>query len=160
MTTASRTAFVAVSEPSVPTTIELGIPSASLDPGRTIVTGWPGIIAAGLALPVVHIRDIRDGALARFRRFIDTVKLAEVVAISACVDCHATASRACIGSRKMSAKAAATGIRHAQAVIASACVGGGLAKAEKKIVPRAATPIALESCCTASSTPEAEPTSS
>src|ERR1700722_5545539 len=68
--------------------------------------------------------------------------------------------RACIGSRKMSANAAATGMRHAQAVIASAWVGGGLAKAEKKIVPRAATPIALESCCTASSTPEAEPTSS
>src|ERR1700722_17678736 len=68
--------------------------------------------------------------------------------------------RGCIGSGKMSANAAATGMRHAQAVIASAWVGGGLAKAEKKIVPRAATPIALESCCTASSTPAAEPSSS
>ena len=45
-------------------------------------------------------------------------------------------------------------------MIASACVGRWPAKAEKKIVPRAATPIALESCCTASSTPEAEPISS
>ncbi|GAC1434320.1 MAG: hypothetical protein NVSMB51_01180 [Solirubrobacteraceae bacterium] len=32
-----------------------------------------------LDLPVVHIWDIRDGKLARFRQFIDTVKFAEVV---------------------------------------------------------------------------------
>ncbi|HTA34927.1 MAG TPA: hypothetical protein VK721_16005 [Solirubrobacteraceae bacterium] len=38
----------------------------------------------------------------------------------------------------MSANAAATGARHAQAVIASACVGELLTKAEKKTVPRAA----------------------
>jgi EmrB/QacA subfamily drug resistance transporter len=46
----------------------------------------------------------------------------------------------------------ASGTRHAQVVIASACVGRWPAKAEKKIVPRTATPTALESCCTASST--------
>lgn len=32
-----------------------------------------------LDLPVVHIWDLRDGKLARFRQFIDTVKFAEVV---------------------------------------------------------------------------------
>lgn len=36
-----------------------------------------------LDLPVVHIWDIRDGKLARFRQFIDTVKFAEVVPASA-----------------------------------------------------------------------------
>jgi ketosteroid isomerase-like protein len=37
--------------------------------------------ATGMALdvPVVHLWDIRDGKLARFRQFIDTVKYAEVV---------------------------------------------------------------------------------
>jgi uncharacterized protein len=37
--------------------------------------------ATGKALdePVVHVWDIRDGKLARFRQFIDTVKFAEVV---------------------------------------------------------------------------------
>ena len=69
-------------------------------------------------------------------------------------------SRACIGSRKINPNATAIGTRHAHAVTASACVGRWSAKAEKKIVPRAATPIALDSSCTASSTPEAEPTSS
>ena len=32
-----------------------------------------------LDVPVVHVWDIRDGKLARFRQFIDTVKFAEVV---------------------------------------------------------------------------------
>jgi len=32
-----------------------------------------------LDVPVVHIWEIRDGKLARFRQFIDTVKFAEVV---------------------------------------------------------------------------------
>ena len=32
-----------------------------------------------LDLPAVHVWDIRDGKLARFRQFIDTVKYAEVV---------------------------------------------------------------------------------
>ena len=67
-------------------------------------------------------------------------------------------SRARIGRRKMSTNAAAIGARHAQAVIASAWVGRWSANAEKKIVPRAATPTALASCCIASSTPVAEPT--
>ncbi|MCW3026546.1 MAG: hypothetical protein JWM29_1978, partial [Solirubrobacterales bacterium] len=37
--------------------------------------------ATGTALdvPAVHVWDIRDGKLARFRQFIDTVKFAEVV---------------------------------------------------------------------------------
>jgi uncharacterized protein len=37
--------------------------------------------ATGKALdePAVHVWDIRDGKLARFRQFIDTVKFAEVV---------------------------------------------------------------------------------
>ena len=30
-------------------------------------------------MPVVHVWDIQDGKLARFRQFIDTVKYAEVV---------------------------------------------------------------------------------
>ncbi len=35
-----------------------------------------------LDLPVVHVWDIRDGKLSRFRQFIDTVKFAEVVPVS------------------------------------------------------------------------------
>jgi ketosteroid isomerase-like protein len=38
-----------------------------------------------LDLPAVHIWDIRDGKLARFRQFIDTVKFAEVVPVPAAV---------------------------------------------------------------------------
>jgi uncharacterized protein len=40
--------------------------------------------ATGKALdePAVHVWDIRDGKLARFRQFIDTVKFAEVVPAS------------------------------------------------------------------------------
>ena len=47
--------------------------------GTGKVTGKP------LDLPVVHLWDIRDGKLARFRQFIDTVKFAEVVPVSAAV---------------------------------------------------------------------------
>ena len=35
-----------------------------------------------LDVPAVHVWDIRDGKLARFRQFIDTVKFAEVVPAS------------------------------------------------------------------------------
>jgi uncharacterized protein len=38
-----------------------------------------------LDLAVVHIWDIRDGKLARFRQFADTVKFAEVVPVPAAV---------------------------------------------------------------------------
>jgi ketosteroid isomerase-like protein len=38
-----------------------------------------------LDLPAVHIWDIRDGKIARFRQFIDTVKFAEVVPVPAAV---------------------------------------------------------------------------
>jgi ketosteroid isomerase-like protein len=38
-----------------------------------------------LDLPVVHIWDIRDGKLARFRQFVDTVKFAEVLPAPAAV---------------------------------------------------------------------------
>ena len=41
---------------------------------------------------------------------------------------------------------AASGTRHAHAVIARACVGECPSNAEKKIVPSTATPSALESC--------------
>jgi hypothetical protein len=64
------------------------------------------------------------------------------------------ASRACMGSRNTSRNAAASGARHAHAVICSASGGRWWPKAEKKMVPRTATPSALESCCTASKTPE------
>ena len=38
-----------------------------------------------LDLPVVHVWEIRDGKIARFRQFIDTVKFAEVVPVQAAV---------------------------------------------------------------------------
>ena len=59
-------------------------------------------------------------------------------------------SRACIGNLKRSRKVAASGTRHAHAVIARAWVGKRPSNAEKKIVPSTATPSALESCWTAS----------
>jgi ketosteroid isomerase-like protein len=42
-------------------------------------TGTGKATGKALDVPVVHIWDIRDGKLARFRQFIDTVKFAEVV---------------------------------------------------------------------------------
>lgn len=42
-------------------------------------TGTGKATGRALDVPVVHVWDIRDGKLARFRQFIDTVKYAEVV---------------------------------------------------------------------------------
>ncbi len=42
-------------------------------------TGTGKATGKPLDLPAVHVWDIRDGKLARFRQFIDTVKYAEVV---------------------------------------------------------------------------------
>lgn len=52
--------------------------------GATVVavvryTGTGKATGKALDVPVVHVWDIRDGKLARFRQFIDTVKFAEVV---------------------------------------------------------------------------------
>ena len=48
-------------------------------------TGTGKATGKPLDLPVVHVWDIRDGKLARFRQFIDTVKFAEVVPVPAAV---------------------------------------------------------------------------
>ena len=56
--------------------------------------------------------------------------------------------------------AATSGTRQTHTVTRSASVGRWCANVEKKMVPRMATPSAVESCCTASMTPDAEPTSS
>ena len=45
-------------------------------------TGTGKATGKALDVPVVHVWDIRDGKLARFRQFIDTVKYAEVVPAS------------------------------------------------------------------------------
>jgi ketosteroid isomerase-like protein len=45
-------------------------------------TGTGNATGKVLDLPAVHVWDIRDGKLARFRQFIDTVKYAEVVPAS------------------------------------------------------------------------------
>jgi len=42
-------------------------------------TGTGKVTGKSLDVPVVHVWDIRDGELTRFRQFIDTVKFAEVV---------------------------------------------------------------------------------
>jgi uncharacterized protein len=42
-------------------------------------TGTGKATGKALDVPVVHVWDIRDGKLARFRQFIDTVEFAEVV---------------------------------------------------------------------------------
>jgi hypothetical protein len=42
-------------------------------------TGTGKATGKALDVPAVHVWDIRDGKLARFRQFIDTVKYAEVV---------------------------------------------------------------------------------
>ena len=42
-------------------------------------TGTGKATGKALDVPVVHVWDIRDGKMARFRQFIDTVKFAEVV---------------------------------------------------------------------------------
>jgi ketosteroid isomerase-like protein len=48
-------------------------------------TGTGKATGKALDLPAVHVWDIRDGKVARFRQFIDTVKFAEVVAVPAAV---------------------------------------------------------------------------
>lgn len=60
------------------------VPEELIASGATVaaVVRYPGTgHATGktLDVPVVHVWDIRDGKLARFRQFIDTVKFAEVV---------------------------------------------------------------------------------
>ena len=42
-------------------------------------TGTGKATGKALDVPAVHVWEIRDGKLARFRQFIDTVKYAEVV---------------------------------------------------------------------------------
>jgi uncharacterized protein len=44
-------------------------------------TGTGKATGKALDLPAVHVWDIRDGKLARFRQFIDTVKFVEVAAV-------------------------------------------------------------------------------
>ena len=48
-------------------------------------TGTGKSTGKALDLPAIHVWDIRDGKLARFRQFIDTVKFAEVVPVPAAV---------------------------------------------------------------------------
>jgi ketosteroid isomerase-like protein len=45
-------------------------------------TGTGKATGKALDVPVVHVWDVRDGKVARFRQFIDTVKYAEVVPAS------------------------------------------------------------------------------
>ena len=45
-------------------------------------TGTGKATGKALDVPVVHVWDIRDGKVARFRQFIDTLKYAEVVPAS------------------------------------------------------------------------------
>ena len=42
-------------------------------------TGTGKVTGKALDVPVVHVWDVRDGKVTRFRQFIDTVKFAEVV---------------------------------------------------------------------------------
>jgi len=65
-------------------------PEEYIGSGATVVavvryTGTGKTTGKALDLPAVHIWDIRDGKLARFRQFIDTVKFAEVVPVPAAV---------------------------------------------------------------------------
>jgi ketosteroid isomerase-like protein len=62
-------------------------PEELIGSGATVVavvryTGTGKATGMALDVPVVHVWDIRDGKLARFRQFIDTVKFAEVVPAS------------------------------------------------------------------------------
>jgi len=45
-------------------------------------TGTGKATRKALDVPAVHVWDVRDGKLARFRQFIDTVKYAEVIPAS------------------------------------------------------------------------------
>jgi ketosteroid isomerase-like protein len=58
-----------------------------LDSGESVATvvrytGTGKATGKALNVPAVHLWDVRDGKLARFRQFIDTVKYAEVVPAS------------------------------------------------------------------------------
>jgi len=58
-----------------------------LDSGESVAavvryTGTGKATGKALDVPAVHVWDVRDGKLARFRQFIDTVKYAEVVPAS------------------------------------------------------------------------------
>jgi ketosteroid isomerase-like protein len=60
------------------------VPEEFMASGDTVAavvryTGTGNATGKTLNLPVVHVWDIRDGKVARFRQFIDTVKFAEVV---------------------------------------------------------------------------------
>jgi uncharacterized protein len=60
------------------------IPEELIGTGATVAavvryTGTGRATGKALDVPVVHVWDIRDGKLARFRQFVDTVKFAEVV---------------------------------------------------------------------------------
>ena len=72
------------------------IPNFSVTPeeyiasGDTVVAvvryrGTGQVTGKELDLPVVHVWDVRDGQLARFRQFADTVKFGEVVPATATV---------------------------------------------------------------------------
>jgi ketosteroid isomerase-like protein len=66
------------------------VPEEFMGSGGTVAavvryTGTGKATGKALDLPVVHVWDIRDGKLARFRQFIDTVKFAEVVPVPAAV---------------------------------------------------------------------------
>ncbi len=59
-------------------------PEEVIGSGATVVavvryTGTGKVTGKALDEPVVHVWEISDGKLARFRQFIDTVKFAEVV---------------------------------------------------------------------------------
>jgi ketosteroid isomerase-like protein len=60
------------------------IPEQAIGSGATVAavvryTGTGKATGKALDVPAVHVWDVRDGKLARFRQFIDTVKFAEVV---------------------------------------------------------------------------------
>jgi ketosteroid isomerase-like protein len=60
------------------------VPEEFLESGATVAvviryTGTGKATGKALDVPAVHVWDIRDGKLARFRQFIDTVKYVEVV---------------------------------------------------------------------------------
>jgi ketosteroid isomerase-like protein len=66
------------------------VPEEYMGSGTTVAavvryTGTGKATGKVLDLPVVHVWDIRDDKLARFRQFIDTVKFAEVVPASVAV---------------------------------------------------------------------------
>ena len=64
------------------------VPEEFMGSGETVAAvvryqGTGKATGKALDLPVVHVWDIRDGKLVRFRQFIDTVKFAEAVPVPA-----------------------------------------------------------------------------